>query len=114
MALNHIYLFQDNQQIGPLAFDQVQKMWDAGSLNAVVPYWREGMSDWRPLEELFVSNASANTPALSPQNGPAERKLLEKMVEEQKRANAQTRGFRLGLGLLVLGIILKLVAWGLW
>ena len=114
MKSTYIYLLKDNQQRGPFTLDQVEKMWNAGSLTAVVPYWHEGMSDWRQLEELFVEHIPLLPIPAVPQQSIANRFLLEKMVEEQKKTNYQFKWFKIGLGLLALGIILKLIAWGLW
>ena len=41
---------------------QLRSMWEQGLLQEGTQYWKEGMSEWRPLTEYFTPPASADTP----------------------------------------------------
>jgi len=47
-----IYLYVNEQQIGPFAPGRIQEMLELGSITPETQYWQEGMSEWRPLAEL--------------------------------------------------------------
>jgi membrane associated rhomboid family serine protease len=47
-----LYLFSDGAQIGPFTLSQIRSMMALGSLAAGTVYWKEGMEDWRAVEEL--------------------------------------------------------------
>lgn len=58
---NDWYVAIDEQQQGPLTFDQVRDLWDRGELGADSLCWRAGMGDWIPLSEV-TELASALAP----------------------------------------------------
>jgi len=41
---------------------QLRSMWEQGLLQEGTQYWKEGMSEWRPLSEYFAPPASTSTP----------------------------------------------------
>lgn len=47
-----IYLYVNEQQIGPFARGRIQEMLELGSITPETQYWQEGMPEWRPLAEL--------------------------------------------------------------
>jgi membrane associated rhomboid family serine protease len=48
----HIYLYVNEQQIGPFARGRIREMLALGTITLETQYWREGMPEWRPLAEL--------------------------------------------------------------
>lgn len=48
----YIYLYENEQTLGPYTLTQVQQMLDLGSLDDSVCYWYEGMADWQPVGDL--------------------------------------------------------------
>lgn len=49
-----IYIARNWEQEGPFPEEEVQRMMRAEELPAGTLYWQEGMTTWRPLNELFV------------------------------------------------------------
>jgi len=47
-----IYLYVNEQQIGPFARRRIQEMLALGSITPDTQYWQEGMPEWRPVAEL--------------------------------------------------------------
>lgn len=47
---------------------QLRSLWDRGSFEPGTLYWRDGMADWRPLEECFGAVARA-VPVTNPRPG---------------------------------------------
>ncbi|HXT39441.1 MAG TPA: rhomboid family intramembrane serine protease [Candidatus Angelobacter sp.] len=47
-----IYLYVNEQQIGPFARGRIREMLALGTITPETQYWREGMSEWRPIAEL--------------------------------------------------------------
>jgi membrane associated rhomboid family serine protease len=47
-----IYLYVNEQQIGPFARSRIQEMLELGSITPETQYWQEGMPEWRPVAEL--------------------------------------------------------------
>jgi hypothetical protein len=47
-----IYLYVNEQQIGPFARGRIREMLALGTITPETQYWREGMPEWRPLAEL--------------------------------------------------------------
>lgn len=45
-------LYENGDQSGPFTATQVRDRLESGALAAEALYWREGMSEWRPVEEL--------------------------------------------------------------
>ncbi len=48
-----IYLFASDAQLGPFTPLQVRQMLELGSITPETLYWREGMDDWRSVDELY-------------------------------------------------------------
>ena len=42
-------------------YDRLAEMWKDGLLKAETLYWKEGMTDWRPLRELFWVKSTSRT-----------------------------------------------------
>jgi len=47
-----IYLYVNEQQIGPFARRRIREMLELGSITSDTQYWQEGMPEWRPVSEL--------------------------------------------------------------
>lgn len=47
-----IYLFENDTQSGPFTRQQLSEMLAAGYISADTLYWRNGMTDWRSIDEL--------------------------------------------------------------
>ncbi len=47
-----IYLLSGGAQAGPFTPTQIQQMFETGAIGADDFYWREGLDDWRNVEEL--------------------------------------------------------------
>jgi len=48
-----IYLWQNNEQTGPFEEHEVRTRLASGALSAQDLAWREGMTDWQPLRDIF-------------------------------------------------------------
>lgn len=46
------YLTDRDEQIGPMPFAELRRVWRDGRIGAATYVWREGMGDWRPLREV--------------------------------------------------------------
>jgi len=46
------YLAEQDEQIGPMPFAELRRLWRDGRIGASTYVWREGMNDWRPLREV--------------------------------------------------------------
>ncbi len=60
-----MYLVLDGNSAGPFTPDQVRAMWAANKINAQTLFFREGQTDWLPLEQIV--------PELFPGENPAAR-----------------------------------------
>jgi hypothetical protein len=47
-----IYLYMDGAQVGPFRLSQIRGMFTLGSISEGTLYWKDGMEDWRAVEEL--------------------------------------------------------------
>jgi hypothetical protein len=47
-----IYLFLNDAQSGPFTLGQVRQMLSLGSISSETLYWKEGLDDWRAVDEL--------------------------------------------------------------
>lgn len=45
--------------------NEVRRLWEGGRLEDGALYWKEGMSEWRPIAELFEGSASSAPPLVS-------------------------------------------------
>ena len=61
------YASKDNQQLGPVAADQLAALFHAGEISRESLVWREGLDNWLPLRRLFdelgLQEAAPATPA---------------------------------------------------
>ena len=48
----NVYVFHNEEQIGPFSKIQVRQMLKTGSLQPNARYWMDGMTDWLPVNEL--------------------------------------------------------------
>jgi membrane associated rhomboid family serine protease len=48
----NVYVFHNEEQIGPFSKGQVRQMLKTGSLQPNALYWMDGMIDWLPVHEL--------------------------------------------------------------
>ena len=46
------YLAEKDEQIGPMPFAELRRVWRDGRIGASTYVWREGMADWLPLREV--------------------------------------------------------------
>ena len=48
------YLWQDGQRKGPFTLEQLRSMWKSGFVTVKTLYWKEGMGQWVPLENIHT------------------------------------------------------------
>jgi len=56
-----IYLFQNEQQVGPYTPDQLQGLVTAGQIPGETPAWHEGCNDWLPLKDIISQSSPQAT-----------------------------------------------------
>lgn len=56
-----LFLFQNQQQVGPYTETQIREMLDCGSIQETDVCWMEGWDDWRPVGALFPSQSKKET-----------------------------------------------------
>jgi membrane associated rhomboid family serine protease len=49
------YLYEEGRQSGPFTVQQVKAMLACEAIGATALYWREGMADWRSVQELSAA-----------------------------------------------------------
>jgi hypothetical protein len=54
LTLKQIHVITSNGQQSIFSEDKLRAMWQGGLLHDSVPYWHEGMAEWRPLREYFA------------------------------------------------------------
>jgi hypothetical protein len=47
------YIHFDGKQTGPHTEEELNRLWLAGEIRLHASYWRPGMSEWKPIGELF-------------------------------------------------------------
>ncbi|HUB67159.1 MAG TPA: DUF4339 domain-containing protein [Candidatus Methylacidiphilales bacterium] len=57
-------IHEKGEQQGPYSLEQVQEMWNSGSLGPEAYYWTEGMAEWASLAKLVTESASVPELAL--------------------------------------------------
>jgi hypothetical protein len=65
--MNWFYL-KDNQQLGPVSQEQIEALLQSGEITPQSLVWQEGMADWKPAGEVFVS--ATPTPAATQSESP--------------------------------------------
>ena len=65
-----IYLWKDNQQLGPFEEADIKGRLAGGSLSYDDLGWREGMSDWTPLRQIFPEPSAPVVSAAPPTSAP--------------------------------------------
>src|SRR5438105_11094621 len=55
--MNSYRICQDGQEKSPYTLEQLRSMWSLGPLTTDSFYWKEGMSDWEPIERLGLDLA---------------------------------------------------------
>jgi len=65
------YVYQNGQQIGPFAIDQIQQMYATKMLATDAYLFRAGWKDWRPLDECYEDIEVPRPESASP---PSEKK----------------------------------------
>jgi membrane associated rhomboid family serine protease len=50
-----IYLYEEGRQSGPFTVAQVKAMLACEAIGSTALYWREGMADWRGVQELSIA-----------------------------------------------------------
>jgi len=58
-----LYLYQNDQQVGPYTESQIKEMVAAGSIQETDICWHEGLSDWQPLNAAVISFAQIHSPS---------------------------------------------------
>ncbi len=66
MNTGHVYLFREGEKSGPYAPEDVRAMVARGETNRQVLAWREGLSEWYPLEQLIGFDGLPPLPASVP------------------------------------------------
>ncbi len=74
----NIYLLIDGQQEGPYSEEQVRQSLDEGLIRSDLPAWREGMTDWEPVEGLVQPKED---PAAAQEGDPISRAHIPQEVE---------------------------------
>jgi hypothetical protein len=64
-------------------YEQLAQMWKDGMLKAETLYWKEGMTDWKPLGELFAGLAPPPLPSGNPSPG--------RKISQMKRVNPRRK-----------------------
>ncbi len=59
---NLIHIYHNNQQEGPYSPEQLRDMMASGTVTPITLAWREGMSDWAPLETIMSTFQSTMAP----------------------------------------------------
>jgi GYF domain 2/zinc-ribbon domain len=54
-ATTQVWTTTDGVKTGPHSMTKVKELWEDGTLTLNSVYWAQGMSDWRPIEELIQS-----------------------------------------------------------
>ena len=67
---------KDSQQFGPVSVDEIEQLFRSGAIDGSTPVWREGMSEWRALDEtdlvvviqdsLYISAVPPKLPVFPP------------------------------------------------
>ncbi len=65
-----IYFYMQGQRRGPCDKAQLQEMWNRGQLPKDTLYWRDSMSKWAVISDLFANTKMA--PPLPMDTGNAE------------------------------------------
>ncbi|MEY2483133.1 MAG: hypothetical protein QOK24_1661 [Verrucomicrobiota bacterium] len=60
-----IFLWKDNQQLGPFDETEIRHRVAAGALSVEDLAWREGISDWQPLRQVYPAVAAVQAPTPS-------------------------------------------------
>jgi predicted Zn finger-like uncharacterized protein len=83
----------DGQEQGPLALDELERRLVAGALSPEHFFWREGMQDWLPLEQVpeLAHLAAGPRPAAPPPAPNGRREERQRAVERDREAALQLR-----------------------
>lgn len=81
------YLAIDDEQVGPLSFDEVRARWEAASIGPDTLCWRNGMADWTPLSQVpELADALAPLPAPPAASATTDSSWLEAAMKPQEPA----------------------------
>lgn len=117
------YYTEKGRQNGPVSFYQLQQLANAGTLKPADLVWTDGQQDWKPAGEIagLFSSSPAALPPTAPRYGdPARQDLVMPSVPPRDPAvmailSAVVPGLgQLILGQTVKGIVLLVLALGLW
>jgi len=50
---DQIFIYRDNQQVGPLAEPQLRDLIQRGAVNTATPCWYEGLPQWTPIGQVL-------------------------------------------------------------
>jgi uncharacterized protein (AIM24 family) len=85
---NGIYIFENNQKIGPLTEAQLGPMAQAGRVRRETLCWFEGLDNWKPIGEVLphvLAPLSAPTPVAPPQSAATSFEVITGAVYRMPR-----------------------------
>ena len=62
-ATKRYFITVKGEQRGPFLRSQLDSMWRMGQITADAMYWEDGMSDKKPILEMFGSGKEINPPS---------------------------------------------------
>jgi len=61
-SIQHLYVILDGEQMGPLSEQQVLEMLQEGRLQRDTSAWKEGLADWKRLDQILSLSQPLTTP----------------------------------------------------
>lgn len=97
------FVFQNQEQLGPLTFAQLQGFYRSGHIHDDALYIQEGAQEWRPLAEIRERLALVKKNAQESRDERGQR-LRERKAQRQKVVFKQTLLILLLLLLMILAV----------
>ena len=106
-----IFLYQNEQQIGPFDENQIRSMVSAGTISQTDMGWHEGLAEWKPLNAILSFVTPPPPPISAPQPPPMNPQLPEaKSVGEKKKTGCAAKGCLVLVIFFVGAILLSVVS----
>jgi uncharacterized RDD family membrane protein YckC len=93
-----VYLVLDGKSAGPFTLDQVRRMWVDGKINAETLFFRDGQTEWQPLQQIV--------PELFPADAAHTANVIHAMPGPERPPAAWIAGFWRRIGAIVVDAIL--------
>ena len=101
----------DGETRGPVGWERLRGLIDAGQLSPLTPVWREGMDDWRPFAEVRDDvSASDDDLFVAPEAPPTREVPLPATTGRRWAAKVIDLGLMFLLYVALIGIILPFSA----